>query len=91
MVVVGGARTINIHWMTPRSISLMLPTAPSGYTVVPALSSRLQVNTTGHLVSTGQLQGSDAGTYMITSSDFTGALMVSIRVTGTYLCASNWQ
>ena len=60
----------------------LLPTAPSGYTVVPALSSRLMVNSTGHLVSTGQLQASDAGTYMITSSDFTGALNVTLMING---------
>ena len=60
----------------------LLPTAPSGYTVVPALSSRLMVNSSGHLVSTGQLQASDAGTYMITSSDFTGALNVTLMING---------
>ena len=54
--------------MSPISHPLMLPTAPSGYTVVPALPSRLMVNSTGHLVSTGQLQASDAGTYNITSN-----------------------
>ena len=63
---------------------LMLPTAPSGYTVVPALSSRLMVNSSGHLVSTGQLQPSDAGTYNITSSDFTGVLTLTISITGQY-------
>ena len=60
----------------------LLPTAPSGYTVVPALSSRLMVNSSGHLVSTGQLQASDAGTYMITSSDFTGVLNLILRISG---------
>ena len=63
---------------------LMLPTAPSGYTVVPALSSRLMVDSSGHLVSTGQLQLSDAGTYNITSSDFTGVLTLTISITGQY-------
>ena len=60
----------------------LLPTAPSGYTVVPALSSRLMVDSSGHLVSTGQLQASDAGTYMITSGDFTGALNVTLMING---------
>ena len=60
----------------------LLPTAPSGYTVVPALSSRLMVNSSGHLVSTGQLQASDAGTYMFTSSDFTGVLNLILRISG---------
>ena len=76
-----GERNISLEWMAATSVSL-LPTAPSGYTVVPALSSRLQVNSTGHLVSTGQLQASDAGTYMITSSDFTGALNVTLSING---------
>ena len=76
-----GARQVTLHWMAATSVSL-LPTAPSGYAVVPALSSRLQVNSTGHLVSTGQLQASDAGTYMITSSDFTGALNVTLSING---------
>ena len=76
-----GARQVTLHWMAATSVPL-LPTAPSGYTVVPALSSRLQVNSTGHLVSTGQLQASDAGTYMITSSDFTGALNVTLSING---------
>ena len=60
----------------------LLPTAPSGYTVVPALSSRLMVNSSGHLVSTGQLQASDAGTYNITSNDFTGVLNLILRISG---------
>ena len=67
----------------------LLPTAPSGYTVVPALSSRLMVNSSGHLVSTGQLQASDAGTYMITSSDFTGTARLSIDVLSKYLYQYN--
>ena len=32
------------------------------------------------LMSSGQLEASDAGTYTITSSDFTGALMVTIKI-----------
>ena len=62
----------------------MLPTAPSGYTVVPALSSRLMVDSSGHLVSTGQLQPSDAGTYNITSNSnqITGTLTLVLRITG---------
>ena len=74
-----GARQVTLEWMAATSVPL-LPTAPSGYTVVPALSSRLSITNSGELVSTGQLQASDAGTYMITSSDFTGALNVTIEV-----------
>ena len=80
--IVNRSDNFEFQWNEPSSISLMLPTAPSGYTVVPALSSRLQVNSTGHLVSTGQLQASDAGTYMITSSDFNGVFVLMIRVSG---------
>ena len=75
---------VTIHWMSFTSLPLLLPTAPSGYTVVPALSSRLQVNSSGHLVSTGQLQASDAGTYNITSSgsQLSGTLTLILRITG---------
>ena len=60
--------------MMAATTALPLPSSPSGYDVTPPLSSRLQVNSSGHLVSSGQLQASDAGTYMINSSDFTGVL-----------------
>ena len=70
--------------------SLMLPTAPSGYTSSPPLSSRLSITNSGELVSTGQLQASDAGTYNISSSDFTGVLTVTVSITGQYiLCSSD--
>ena len=78
-VLVSGSVDLVLPWKKASSISL-LPTALSGYTVVPALSSRLMVNSTGHLVSTGQLQASDAGTYQIRSSDFVGVLSISITI-----------
>ena len=78
-VLVSGSVDLVLPWKKASSISL-LPTALSGYTVVPALSSRLMVNSSGHLVSTGQLQASDAGTYQIRSSDFVGVLSISIMI-----------
>ena len=78
---VSGARAITLDHATSTSISI-LPAAPSNYNVTPPFSSRLQVNSSGHLVSSGQLQASDAGTYMITSNDFTGALTLTISITG---------
>ena len=60
----------------------MLPTAPTGYTSNPPLSSRLSVTSSGMLMTTGQLQASDAGTYNITSSDFTGALSLTLMISG---------
>ena len=77
---VSGARAITLDHAASASISI-LPAAPSNYNVNPPLSSRLQVNSSGHLVSSGQLQASDAGTYMITSNDFTGALTLTISIT----------
>ena len=77
-----GERNISLEWMAATSVSSLLPSAPSGYTVVPALSSRLSITNSGELVSTGQLQASDAGTYMITSSDFTGSLNVTLSING---------
>ena len=79
--LVGEVHTVTLDWMAATSVPL-LPSAPSGYTVVPALSSRLSITNSGELVSTGQLQASDAGTYMITSSDFTGEFLVMIQVSG---------
>ena len=59
----------------------ILPVSFSEYQVTPPFSSsRVQVNSSGHLVSSGQLQASDAGTYTITSSSFTGALTVEVQV-----------
>ena len=69
--------------------SLMLPTTPSGYTSSPPLSSRLSITNSGELVSTGQLQASDAGTYNISSSDFTGVLTVTVSITGQYILCYN--
>ena len=83
--IVDGTRQITLDHSTPANVSLMLPTAPSSYTVVPALSSRLRVTSSGHFISTGQLQASDAGTYMITSSDFDGVLNVTLTISGELL------
>ena len=69
----------------------LLPTVPSGYTVVqltsntdpPALSSRLMVNSSGHLISTGQLQTSDVGVYNVSTSDFyDGVFLVVVCISG---------
>ena len=70
----------DIDWMAATTNSLMLPTAPSGYTSSPPLSSRLSITNSGELVSTGQLQASDAGTYNISSSDFTGVFTLALNV-----------
>ena len=78
-VLVSGSVDLVLPWKKASSISL-LPTALSGYTVIPALSSRLMVNSSGYLVSTGQLQASDADTYQIRSSDFVGVLSISITI-----------
>ena len=80
--IVEGTETVTIHWINPSSVSLMLPTAPTGYTSNPPLSSRLSVASTGMLMTTGQLQASDAGIYNITSSDFTGALSLTLMISG---------
>ena len=71
--------------MSPASVPLQLPVAPNGYHVTPPLSSRLQVSSSGHLVSIGQLQAGDAGTFTITSSDFTGALTLMLTIGGIYI------
>ena len=78
---VNGTHAVSLDHNSPTNVSL-LPAAPSGYQVTPPLSSRLQVSSSGHLVSSGQLQASDAGTYMINSSDFTGVLTLTISVSG---------
>ena len=75
-----GSSTVTLKWKDPSSIPL-LPTAPSGYQVSPS-SPRLMVNSSGHLVSNGQLQASDAGTYTITSPDFIGTLRVMLIIEG---------
>ena len=63
----------------------LLPTAPSGYTVVPALSSRLSITNSGDLVLAGELRSSDAGTYNIMSSDFTGILQLTLNIGGMHM------
>ena len=77
--IVAGSPTVTLHWKDPTSVPL-LPTAPSGYQVSPSLSSKLDMNSSGHLVSSGQLQSSDAGIYNITSTDFTGTLIVMLKI-----------
>ena len=75
---VNGSENLVLSWKEAISVSLTLPTTPSGYTSSPPLSSRLIITNSGELVSTGQLQASDAGTYNISSSDFTGVFIFSI-------------
>ena len=72
---------MTLDWKDPSSISL-LPTAPSGYKESPSFSSRLMINPSGQLISNGQLQSTDAGTYMITTSDFLGSVSLTLRVSG---------
>ena len=84
LTTVDGVQQVTVNHSEATTISLMLPIATSNYTVVPALSSRLRITASGDLVSTGQLQASDAGTYMITSSDFTGALNLTLSVSGEW-------
>ena len=78
---VNGSQTVTLDWKDPSSISL-LPIAPSGYKESPSFSPRLMINSSGHLVSNGQLQSSDAGTHMITTSDFTGSMSLTLRISG---------
>ena len=41
------------------------------------------VNSSGHLISTGQLQTSDVGVYNVSTSDFYGGVfLVLVRVSG---------
>ena len=78
----------------------ILPTASSGYQISPPFSSRLQVNSSGQLVSAGELKASDAGMYMINSSNFSGTLSLVVRVSSKFvievmynftpLCCSMW-
>ena len=81
IISVNGAQTVILDWKNPSSISL-LPTAPSGYKESPSFSSRLMINPSGHLISNGQLQSTDAGTYMITTPDFTGSVSLTLRISG---------
>ena len=72
-----------LHWMNPTVITI-LPDAPSGYSINPAFPTGIELNNTGHLVTTGQRQPSDAGTYNITSNSnqLTGTLTLVLRITG---------
>ena len=88
--VVYGQQRIVLNWRNPGSVPLPVP-IPSILTITPTLSSRLQVNSTGHLVSTGQLQASDAGTYNIISSGFSGELEVTLVVSGKSCLLSYYQ
>lgn len=58
----------------------ILPSIPSGVTVSPELPSSLNVTAEGNLVSIGQLQSTDANTYIITPRDFTGTSTVEFSV-----------
>ena len=78
-----GTEAVTLDWKDPSSISL-LPIAPTHYQVSPS-SPRLMVNPSGHLVSNGQLNSSDAGTYTITSSDFAGTLRIIITISGMFI------
>ena len=79
--IVAGSPTVTLHWKDATSVPL-LPTASSGYQVSPPLPSRLDMNSSGHLVSSGQLQSSDASIYNITSTDFIGTLIVMLKISG---------
>ena len=62
---------------------IILPPSPSGYQSVPSLSARLSISDTGALVISGSnLQADDAGQYMITSTNYTGALQLTITISG---------
>ena len=78
---VHGDQTIVLDWRNPSPKLLPVP-AYSGFNVTPPLSSRLDINETGHLVPSGQLQASDAGNFMIMSRNFSGALRMTISVSG---------
>ena len=95
-VPVSGSQTVTLHHMGSTTVALQLPHAPNGYQVMPPLSNRLQVNTMGQLVSVGQLQASDAGTYNITSSNFVGVMSVTLKISGEgnmiiNVCINNMQ
>ena len=81
-MTVAGAQQVTVNWIGPSSVSLRLPSSPAGYQVSPTPSSRLSLSSSGHLVSNGQLQASDAGTYTIRSPDFTGTLNLTLRISG---------
>ena len=66
-------------------MAIILPMATEEYSISPSLSQRLHVNTLGLLSSDGQLQYGDAGTYMISSSQFQGALTLMLTVSGRSL------
>ena len=76
------SQSIALDWLLAADVSLLLPSVSSSsvYQISPPLSPRLSVSSSGQLMSSGQLEASDAGTYTITSSDFTGALKVTIEI-----------
>ena len=76
-----------LHWMQQvQSSTIILPPALSGYQSTPPLSPRLSISDTGALVTNGnQLQADDAGQYMITSSNYTGTLLLTISISGEWL------
>ena len=89
IIIVEDTLMTTLYWLGLTSVSLMLPTAPSGYTSSPPLSSRLSITNSGELVSTGFLQFPDARTYMISSSQFEGALTLTLAVSGKSLFEIN--
>ena len=82
--VVTGTETIMLHWMNPTTITI-LPDAPSGYSINPAFPTGIELNNTGHLVTTGQRQHSDAGTHQImavSTPKFVGTLTLILQISG---------
>ena len=79
-----GIETVTLHWMNPTVITI-LPDAPSGYSSNPAFPTGIELNNTGHLVTTGQRQPSDAGIYQIvvvSTRKFVGTLSLILRISG---------
>ena len=72
---------MSVHWRDPSATSI-LPMAPAAFTVTPQLSSRLQVNAAGQLVSSGQLESSDGGTFLFQSSEFLGSFNLTLIISG---------
>ena len=63
-------------------LEIILPMATEDYSISPSLSQRLYLNELGILSSIGQLKSSDAGTYMISSSQFHGTLALTLSISG---------
>ena len=85
MITVSGTRTLEFHWMQQASNITILPPSLSAYQSMPPLSPRLSISNTGALVTNGnQLQEEDAGRYMIASSNYTGALQLTISISGEH-------